>query len=275
MEQQMVNIVITGCSSGIGLETAKYLKSKGYKVYPTVKNEAHIPTLQKMGFENVMKLDVREPFEIADVIASVLVEDGKIDVWFNNAGFGQAGAIEDIETHILREQFETNVFGLHECTRQIIPVMRRQGHGKIIQHSSVLGLVSLFGRGAYNASKYAIEGLTDTLRLELKDTNIHPVLLNTGPITSSFRETAMKKLQENVDIENSIFKENYLRNLSKEKSSVPFNQEPIAVAKVVEKIILTSKPKPRYYITKATYILGYLKRILSTSALDKVLIKVG
>ncbi len=271
----MVNIVITGCSSGIGLETAKYLKSQGYKVYPTVKNEAHIPALQKMGFENVMKLDVRNSFEIADVIASVLVKDGKIDVWFNNAGFGQAGAIEDIETHILREQFETNVFGLHECTKQIIPVMRRQGHGKIIQHSSVLGLVSLFGRGAYNASKYAIEGLTDTLRLELKDTNIHPVLLNTGPITSSFRETAMKKLQENVDIENSIFKENYLRNLSKEKSSVPFNQEPIAVAKVVEKIILTSRPKPRYYITKATYLLGYLKRILSTLALDKILLKVG
>ena len=271
----MVNIVITGCSSGIGLETAKYLKAQGYKVYPTVKNEAHIPTLQKMGFENVMKLDVRNSFEIADVIASVLVKDGKIDVWFNNAGFGQAGAIEDIETHILREQFETNVFGLHECTRQIIPVMRKQGHGKIIQHSSVLGLVSLFGRGAYNASKYAIEGLTDTLRLELKDTKIYPILLNTGPITSSFRKTAMKKLKDNVDIENSIFREKYLKNLSKEKSEVPFNEEPIAAAKVVEKIILTSKPKPRYYITKATYLLGYLKRILSTLALDRILIKVG
>ena len=271
----MVNIVITGCSSGIGLETAKYLKSQGYKVYPTVKNEAHIPTLQKIGFENAMKLDVNNSFEIAEVIASVLVEDGKIDVWFNNAGFGQAGAIEDIETHILREQFETNVLGLHECTRQIIPIMRRQGHGKIIQHSSVLGLVSLFGRGAYNASKYAIEGLTDTLRLELKGTNIHPVLLNTGPITSSFRKTAMKKLQDNVDIENSVFKENYLQNLAKEKSKVPFNEEPIAVAKVIEKIMLTSKPKPRYYITKATYLLGYLKRILSTSALDKILSKVG
>ena len=271
----MVNIVITGCSSGIGLETAKYLKSQGYKVYPTVKNEAHIPNLQKIGFENAMKLDVNNSFEIAEVIASVLVKDGKIDVWFNNAGFGQAGAIEDIETHILREQFETNVFGLHECTRQIIPIMRKQGYGKIIQHSSVLGLVSLFGRGAYNASKYAIEGLTDTLRLELKDTNIHPILLNTGPITSSFRKTAMKKLQENVDIENSIFKENYIKNLSKEKSEVPFNEEPIAVAKIVEKIILTSKPKPRYYITKATYLLGYLKRLLSTSSLDKILSKVG
>lgn len=271
----MTNIVITGCSTGIGLATAKYLKSMGYKVYPTVRDEAHLPVLRGMGFDNVMRLDVKNSFEIAEVIASVLVEDGKIDVWFNNAGFGQAGAIEDIETHILREQFETNVFGLHECTRQIIPIMRKQGYGKIIQHSSVLGIVSLFGRGAYNASKYAIEGLTDTLRLELKGSNIHPVLLNTGPVTSSFRKTAMKKLQANVNIGHSVFKENYLENLSKEKSEVPFNLEAIEVAKVVEKIILTAKPKPRYYITKATYILGYLKRILSTSMLDKILKKIG
>jgi len=271
----MINIVITGCSTGIGLETAKYLKSQGYKVYPTVRNEAHLTVLRAMGFDNVMKLDVRNSFEIAEVIASVLVEDGKIDVWFNNAGFGQAGAVEDLDTHILREQFETNLFGLHECTKQIIPVMRKQGHGKIIQHSSVLGLVSLFGRGAYNASKYAIEGLTDTLRLELKGTNIYPVLLNTGPITSSFRKTAMKKLQKNIDIENSVFKENYLENLAKKKSEVPFNEEAISVAKVVEKIIISSKPKPRYYITKATYLLGYLKRILSTSRLDKILGKIG
>ena len=271
----MINIVITGCSTGIGLETAKYLKSQGYKVYPTVRNEAHLTVLRAMGFDNVMKLDVKNSFEIAEVIASVLVEDGKIDVWFNNAGFGQAGAVEDLDTHILREQFETNLFGLHECTKQIIPVMRKQGHGKIIQHSSVLGLVSLFGRGAYNASKYAIEGLTDTLRLELKGTNIYPVLLNTGPITSSFRKTAMKKLQKNIDIENSVFKENYLENLAKKKSEVPFNEEAISVAKVVEKIIISSKPKPRYYITKATYLLGYLKRILSTSRLDKFLGKIG
>ncbi len=271
----MQNIVITGCSTGIGLETAKYLKQQGYKVYPTVKNEAHLEPLRQMGFENVMKLDVRNSFEIADVIASVLIEDGKIDVWFNNAGFGQAGALEDIETHILREQFETNVFGLHEATKQIIPVMRKQGHGKIIQHSSVLGLVSLFGRGAYNASKYAIEGLTDTLRLELKGTNVYPILLNTGPITSSFRKTAMRKLRENVDIENSIFKESYLANLAKKKSEVPFNEEPIAVAKVVEKIIKSNRPKPRYYITKATTLLGTLKRIVTTSGLDRILLKIG
>jgi short-subunit dehydrogenase len=220
-------------------------------------------------------LDVTNPHDIARVIENVLEEDGKIDVWFNNAGYGQAGALEDLETDFLREQFETNVFGLHECTRQIIPVMRKQGYGKIIQHSSVLGLVSLFGRGAYNASKYAIEGLTDTLRLELKGTNIYPVLLNTGPITSNFRKTAMKKLQKNIDIENSVFKEKYLESLSKDKSKVPFNEEAISVAHVVYEIIVAKKPKPRYYITKATTLLGYLKRFLSTSMLDRVLWKIG
>ncbi|CAA6822326.1 MAG: Putative NAD(P)-dependent oxidoreductase EC-YbbO [uncultured Sulfurovum sp.] len=271
----MQNIVITGCSTGIGLATAEYLKEQGYKVYPTVKNEKDLAFLKQMGFNNVMKLDVRKSTEISEVINTVLNEDGKIDCWFNNAGFGQAGAVEDIQTAILKEQFETNVFGLHECTRQIIPIMRKQGHGKIIQHSSVLGLISLFGRGAYNASKYAIEGLTDTLRLELKDSNIYPVLLNTGPITSSFRKTAMQKLEKNVAIHDSIFSDYYAKNLSAEKSKVPFNEEAISVAKVVHKIILANKPKPRYYITKATYLLGYAKRILSTSVLDYLLKKIA
>ena len=270
----MTNIVITGCSTGIGFETAKYLQSQGIKVYPTVRNESHLQVLRAFGLENVMKLDVTKPEDITAVIESVIAEDGKIDVWFNNAGYGQPGAIEDIRTYLLKEQFDVNVFGLHECTRQIIPIMREQGYGKIIQHSSVLGLVSLKARGAYNASKYAIEGLTDTLRLELDGTNIYAVLLNTGPITSNFRKTAIKKLKDNIDIEHSIFKDEYLKHLSADKSSVPFNQEAISVAKVVHKIILSDRPKPRYYITKATYILGYLKRFLSSSMLDRVLLKI-
>jgi len=153
--------------------------------------------------------------------------------------------------------------------------MRKQGYGKIIQHSSVLGLISLFGRGAYNASKYAIEGLTDTLRLELKGTKIYPVLLNTGPITSHFRENAIEKLKANVDIEHSIFKEKYEKSLNADKSKVPFNEEAVSVARIVHKIILVEKPKPRYYITKATYLLGTIKRIISTSLLDKILLKIG
>ena len=271
----MTNIVITGCSTGIGLETAKYLKERFIKVYPTARAAEDVKMLQEMGFENAMQLDVRDDVQIAAVIKTVLEKDGQIDVWFNNAGYGQAGAIEDLKTSVLKEQFETNVFALHECTRQIIPIMRKQGFGKIIQHSSVLGIISLFGRGAYNASKYAIEGLTDTLRLELQGTNIYPVLLNTGPVTSNFRMTAMKSLAQNVETTRSIFKTRYEKNLKGTSKKVPFNKMPDAVAEVVHKIILAEIPKPRYYITTATYLLGNLKRVLSTSLLDKILIKIG
>ncbi|MGW8169415.1 MAG: SDR family NAD(P)-dependent oxidoreductase [Sulfurovaceae bacterium] len=267
-------VIITGCSSGIGLATAVYLKEQGIKVCPTARKNEDVLKLKELDFYDAQLLDVTDPNQISDVIKYVLDKYNKIDVWFNNAGYGQPGAIEDISTKVLKKQFEINVFGLHECTRQIIPIMQKQGYGKIIQHSSVLGLISLFGRGAYNASKYAIEGLTDTLRLELKDTNIYPILLNTGPITSSFRKNATQKLKENIDIEKSRFKETYHKNLDGTGNRVPFSEEAISVAKVVHRIILTPKPKPRYYITKATYILGYLKRILSTNMLDKILIKI-
>ena len=271
----LTNIVITGCSTGIGLETAQYLKEHSIKVYPTARKEEDVAKLKALGFEDAMLLDVRNEAQIAQVIQHVLDKEHKIDIWFNNAGFGQAGMMEDITTTALREQFETNVIGLHACTRAILPIMQEQGYGKIIQHSSVLGLVSLAGRGAYNASKYAIEGLTDTLRLELEDTEIYPVLLNTGPITSDFRKNAMQKLKEHVDIEHSRFKQKYLQSLSADKSKVPFNEEADAVAKVVHQIIMAKRPKPRYYITKATYLLGYLKRVLSTTLLDKILLKIG
>lgn len=271
----MTNIVITGCSSGIGLATAEYLKDKFVKVYPTARTQNDVEKLKALGFEHAMLLDVREPEHIAQVIQTVLEIDGKIDVWFNNAGFGQPGMIEDLSTETLKEQFETNVFGLHECTRQVLAMMREQGHGKIIQHSSVLGFISLAGRGAYNASKYAIEGLTDTLRQELEGSDIYAVLLNTGPITSDFRKNALAKLKENVDIEHSRFKEQYEASLGADKSKVPFNEPAVSVAQVVHKIILADTPKPRYYITKATYLLGYAKRILSTSVLDKILYKMG
>lgn len=269
----MINIVITGCSSGIGLETALYLKERLVKVYPTAREHKDVEKLKSLGFENAMFLDVCQPKSIADVIDRVVCDDGKIDVWFNNAGYGQIGALEDIESELLRKQFETNVIGLHEATRQVAKVMRKQGFGKIIQHSSILGLVALPFRGPYNASKYAIEGLTDTLRLELEGTNIYPILLNTGPIESSFRKNAIATL-EDVDITHSHYSDYYKQAKSGRSKKVPFELPAEAVASVVHKIILTPKPQPRYYITKATYILGYAKRLLSTSMLDKLLLKV-
>lgn len=267
----MNSVLITGCSSGIGLQTAIYLKMQGHRVFPTARRFQDVQMLKDLGFEAFL-LDVTKKETIKDTLGNILqITDGTLDVVFNNAGFGQPGAVEDIRTDVLKEQFETNVFGLHEVTLQVLPIMQKQGYGKIIQHSSVLGLVSLQLRGAYNASKYAIEGLTDTLRLELDDTKIQVTLLNTGPVTSKFRENAIKNAVKNIDMENSRFKELYERNLKQNKSKVPFNLEAVEVAKVVEKIIKAKKVRPRYYITKATYILGYLKRVLSTATLDKIL----
>ena len=270
----MTNILITGCSSGIGKESALYLQTKGYRVFTTARKEEDVEELKGLGFE-AFYLDVTKPKTIKKTLKKILkLTDGTLDVVFNNAGFGQPGAIEDITTDVLKEQFETNVFGLHEVTNQVLPIMKKQGYGKIIQHSSVLGLISLKFRGAYNASKYAIEGLTDTLRLELEESNIDVTLLNTGPVSSDFRKNAVINLKNNVDIKHSSFKEIYHKNMEAKKSEVPFNLPAIAVAKVVEKIITTNNVKPRYYITKATYILGYLKRVLSTKTLDKILIKI-
>jgi len=266
-------VVITGCSSGIGRVTARYLRERFCRVYPTARTDEEVEELKGEGFDGAMRLDVRKPEEIAAVIREVLKREGRIDVWFNNAGYGQMGAVEDLPSEALREQFETNVIGLHECTRQILPVMRRQGGGKIIQHSSVLGLIALPMRGAYNASKYAIEGLTDTLRLELQGSGIHVSLLNTGPVTSRFRENAIKTL-EKIDIDASRWRTLYRKALHGESKKVPFNLPPEAVAATVYRIILSPDPAPRYYITKATWILGTAKRLLSTRLLDKVLMKV-
>ncbi|ADV46534.1 SDR family NAD(P)-dependent oxidoreductase [Nitratifractor salsuginis] len=266
-------VVITGCSSGIGRVTAEYLRERFCTVYPTARTDEEVRELEEAGFEGAMRLDVRKPEEIAAVIREVLKREGRIDVWFNNAGYGQMGAVEDLPLEALREQFETNVIGLHECTRQILQVMRKQGRGKIIQHSSVLGLVALPFRGAYNASKYAVEGLTDTLRLELHGSGIYVSLLNTGPVTSRFRENAIKTLSK-IDIDKSRWRSTYYKALRGESRKVPFNLPPEAVASVVHQIVLSDRPAPRYYITKATWMLGIAKRLLNTRLLDRLLLRV-
>lgn len=267
------NILITGCSSGIGFQTALYLHKKGYKVFATARKEEDVLKLKDLGLTTFL-LDVTKKETITSTLNEILkLTNGTLDVVFNNAGYGQPGALEDVSTEVLKEQFDTNVFGLHELTIQVLKIMKNQAYGTIIQHSSVLGIISLKLRGSYNASKYAIEGLTDTLRLELKDTNINVTLLNTGPITSNFRKNAMQKTVDNIDIKNSRFKDAYHKSMCANKSAVPFNLEAIEVSKVVEKIITSKKVHPRYYITKATYILGFAKRILSTSKLDFILNK--
>ena len=274
----MQSILITGCSTGIGHATALLLKESGYRVFATARKEEDVLKLRELGFDALL-LDVTKFETIHNTIEKVLEKTGgTLDVVFNNAGYGQPGAIEDVKTEVLKEQFETNVFGLHELTQAVLPIMRKQGHGKIIQHSSVLGLIALKYRGAYNASKYAIEGLTDTLRLELEGSNIFVSLLNTGPVKSNFRQNALLMFKKNIDTQNSHFKDVYENELNERlesnKDDTPFTLESSSVADVVLKIVRAKRPKARYYITKATHILGFLKRILSTRWLDLILAKI-
>ncbi len=271
------SILITGCSSGIGYDTAHYLHKHGYRVFATARKEEDVKRLTREGL-NAYMLDVTQPESIRQTLELVLKQTGgTLYALFNNAGYGQPGALEDIPTSVLKEQFETNLFGLHEMTRQIIPIMRQQGYGRIIQHSSVLGLISLRFRGAYNATKYAIEGLCDTLRLELAPDDIHICTINTGPVHSDFRKNATQKYYEHIHGKPTVFEQAYKKELlpyEGKKKKDPFTRDSKVVIQNVIHALESKTPKPRYYNTSATHILGSLKRILPTRILDKVLIKI-
>ena len=271
------SILITGCSrGGIGYDVALALQERGYRVFATARRDEEVKHLSELGFE-AFRLDVRDTHEVDSVVDAIMQRtDNTLFALFNNAGYGQAGALEDIPLQALKEQFETNVFALHNLTCKVIPIMRAQGYGKIIQHSSVLGLISLRFRGAYNASKYAIEGLCDTLRLELHDTHIEVISLNTGPVRSNFRKNATKKFLEYIDPNSSVFKEAYEKELlarNEEKKGDAFTRDS---GVVIEAVIhaLEHRAKAHYYITEATKLLATLKRLLPTRWLDTILLKI-
>ncbi|WP_127477774.1 SDR family oxidoreductase [Sulfurivermis fontis] len=271
-------ILITGCSSGIGLCVAHGLKARGWRVFASARKTADVTRLQQDGLE-ALQLDLANSLSIHAAMDEVLHRSGgTLDALFNNGAYGQPGAVEDLSRATLREQFETNLFGTHELTCRAIAVMRRQGHGRIIHNSSVLGLVALPFRGAYNASKFALEGLTDTLRLELHGSNIHVSLVEPGPILSRFRANAMIKYRQNIDAEASHFRATYKRmenRLTKEGPAAPFTLPPEAVLARVIHALESPRPRARYYVTFPTYLFGALKRLLPTRGLDWVLRRVS
>lgn len=272
------NILITGCSSGIGKCTAGFLMEKGYRVFATARHPDDVRTLQSEGYESLL-LDLNSPESIKLAVNSILDKtNGHLYGLFNNGAYGQSGAIEDLSRDALRRQFETNIFGTQELTNLVLPVMRKQGYGRIIQNSSVLGLVSLAYRGAYNASKYALEALSDTMRLELSGTQIYVSLIEPGPIESSFRKNSFRAYQENIDKDKSAHKETYLKiekRLRTKGPVVPFTLPPIAVAKKVLHALESSRPKVRYYVTFPTWLFATLRHVLSYKLLDRVLLSVG
>lgn len=271
-------ILITGCSSGIGYCVAKALHARGYRVFATARRRESVDMLLAEGLES-FHLNLTDSNSIHFAFEEVMRRtNGELYALFNNGAYGLPGAVEDLNRDALRAQFETNVFGWQELTNLAIPVMRRQGYGRIIQNSSVLGFVALPFRGAYNASKYAIEGLSDTLRLELRGSNIYVSLIEPGPIASQFRMNAVKALAKYIDVDSSFHREKYqgvLTRLSKPGPAVPFTLPPEAVLERVIHALEAAKPQPRYYVTFPTYLFGVLKRILSTRALDVLLAKSG
>ncbi len=271
-------VLITGCSSGIGYCTAKSLRQHGYRVIATARRQESVAQLKKEGFDS-LQLDLSDSASIQQAFSRTMtITGGSLYALFNNGAFGLPGAVEDLTRENLKFQFETNVFGWLELTNLVIPVMRKQGYGRIIQNSSVLGFVAMPFRGAYNASKFAIEGLTDTLRLELKNTGIHISLIEPGPIISQFRSNAMSALQQHIDIDNSVHREKYLgviARLNKKGPVAPFTLPPEAVVKRVLHALQSKNPKPRYYVTFPTYLFALLKRLLSHRQLDAILAKAG
>ena len=268
------SILITGCSSGIGYCVAAGLRQRGYRVFATARRAESVEQLNAEGFES-LQLDLDDSASINQAVDEVLGRTGgELYALFNNGAFGLPGAVEDLSRDAIRAQFETNFFGWLELTNRLLPVMRRQGYGRIIKNSSVLGFVAMPYRGAYNSTKFAIEGLSDTLRLELRDTDIHVSLVEPGPILSRFRANALLALEKHIDIENSVHSERYrqvLERLSKEGPAVPFTLPPEAVLKKVIHALESSNPKARYYVTVPTYLFGYLKRVLPTKTLDRLL----
>ena len=271
-------VLITGCSSGIGYCVAKGLKARGYRVFATARKPDDVVRLRSEGLDTAV-LDLDDSASVNSAVEEILARTGgRLYGLFNNAGYGQPGAVEDLRRDVLRCQFETNVFGTIELTNRVLPVMRRQGYGRIIQNSSVLGFVALAYRGAYNASKYALEGLYDTLRLELAGTGIYAVLVEPGPIESRFRANAYAMYRRYIAAETSVHRETYRRlerRLRAEGPVVPFTLPPDAVLRKVLHALESPRPKARYYVTFPTYLFGTLKRLLSTRMLDRMLLGIS
>ncbi|AUQ59936.1 short-chain dehydrogenase/reductase [Phaeobacter inhibens] len=268
-------ILMTGCSSGIGLDAAHGMRERGWTVFASCRQRVDCDRLRAQGFISPL-MDYTNAETLRSGLDEVLEHTGgTLDVLFNNGAHGLPGAVEDVSTDGLRSIFESNVFGWHELTRNVIPVMRAQGHGRIVQNSSILGFVSFPWRGAYVATKHAIEGLTDTMRVELRDSGIRVILIEPGPVTSKIREKAIPHFEKYVDWENSALRDRYETSLLKRlyESTGPDRFE-LPASAVTAKLVHaceSRRPHPRYYVTVPTHVGGVLKRILTTRAIDRIL----
>ncbi len=271
------SILITGCSSGIGLCAAETLHKKGYRVFATARKKSDVEKLLALGLESI-ELDVNDSASIQKALTHILEKtDGTLDAVFNNAGYVQPGAIEDLSRDTMRAQFETNVFGAMELTNLIIPVMRKQGYGRIIQNTSILSIVAMPYRGAYNASKFALEGFTNTLRQELKNTQIHVSMIAPGPIVSKIQDNAHQHYLETIAVKKSIHAAIYKKMANffviPEGTKAFITLKPDVVVKKLIHALESTKPSAHYYVGLPAKGLAILRRLLPDSLLDWIAIR--
>jgi NAD(P)-dependent dehydrogenase (short-subunit alcohol dehydrogenase family) len=270
------SILITGCSSGIGLAAARGLQARGWRVLATCRKDEDCKRLaRELPNEGLtsFRLDYEDRESIRIGFERALeATDGRLDALFNNGAYAVPGRVEDLPTDALRAIFEANFFGWHELACLALPAMRRQGHGRIVQNSSVLGFAALKYRGAYNATKFALEGLTDTLRLEMRGTGIHLVLIEPGPIDTLIRINSRGPFARWIDWQASPERELYetriIPRLEAQSVPTPFELPPEAVVKKLVHALESPRPRPRYYVTTPTYIMGAARRVLPTRAMD-------
>ena len=270
------SILITGCSSGIGLDAALTLSQRGWRVFASCRNKADVARMtDKFGLESVL-IDYEDQDTIEAGFQEVLAATGgRLDALFNNGAYAIPGAVEDLPTAALRQIFEANFFGWHHLTRLALPVMRAQGHGRILQNSSVLGFAALRYRGAYNATKFALEGLTDTIRLETDHPHIHFSLIEPGPIRTKIRENSVPHFQKWITVKGSAHEQLYEKALIPRLTAINppkdmFELEADAVTKDVIHALEAPRPRIRYRITTATKLMMIAKRLLSSRQMDKL-----
>ncbi len=268
-------ILITGCSTGIGWTCARGMKARGWRVFATARKPEDLARLEAEGLEAI-HLDYAQPASVTACAAEVARRSGgKLGALFNNGAFGQPGAVEDLRREVLEAQFACNVFGWHQLARECLPLMRANGSGRIVQCSSVLGLVALKWRGAYNASKFAIEALSDTMRLELRGTGIFVALIEPGPITSKFVQTSLKNFEQNIDEASSHYRQAYAGQRARlgRGGSARYKLGPEAVLEKLVHAVESARPRARYYVTKPTIYMAIARRFLPQRLLDHVLDK--
>lgn len=267
-------ILMTGCSSGIGLDAARGLRAAGWRVFASCRAQSDCDARRAEGFD-APRIDYADEATIATGLAQVLAATGgTLDALYNNGAFACPGAVEDLPTDALRSIFQTNLFGWHTLTRAVIPVMRAQGHGRIVNCSSVLGLVGIKWRGAYVATKFALEGLTDVLRLEMAGTGVHVILIEPGPITSDIRKNAIPHFERWIDWQGSARAAEYASLRGRLYEDHGPDRFELPASAVTAKLILAltaPRPRPRYFVTTPTYLMGFLRRVLPTRLLDAVI----